>query len=968
MKNIYLLTFLLVTSPIKAQDHYQQKFGDHFNLKGIKSNFLFHNYRYFFVENHLENTSISNNVATISITELNMDGDLVNFQKHNFDTLSSPSFFMFNRFSNAVLQDEKIYVARSSITATNECHVSLYIFDLNGNFIQSKLISTDADLPRKELMLSKYGSNIITIGYYGEHSNYIKRHFIDISNQHQNYYTHNIVVQDSLIEQSPNNYFKYQQNSLSNQKLSMSVVDKDIFKTVYLLNGKNGAILIRCDQLYSHDDTFYFQGYSPGGLKIKDDHIYFTLNGDQDIRFIKMDFNGNTLWDKSIPHIKNRHISHLVAPYPPNKWVVNRSYYDFYNNIESEWLVFDQQGDLVSQHYDDVIQLECQYYDTYMYTTGHSTLNESSICSSGNSNSYPVGSYVIKREKNLNMIKDLTKSNVLNHHYNFYYYHGRGTSEQSFTTGVLIDSTLHNPLNFISGFIFSGKETTTGEYYGHMSGYESRINMGPYGAQNRTEYDKNFKWNNVWLVTKEQVDAHILAYQQGDFSYRMPMSIKYWPGNGNSNYNEPDQVLPYKDLNNDGIYQPDQGEYPIIKGDWTSARVYNISKDWDYCFLENDLKVDVYEINYGFICDQDSSLKHSYFKEYTMINRSNITLDSLYIGEYNDGEIGCSVNDYMGTDVSRGMTYIYNAELVDFSCLGAYGFGENIPAIGFGILKGPKKESNGIDDPISFNSYGSASGFGFNDGIIDNEYLGLETSFYPMNPSSGAIPPITSDPDSPTKLFKQMSVSHEIAQYVTANGENAKHIFFNDSDPMHYSTGGIDPGQPNWNEVTANNQSGDRRVMGCSGPVVFHPGDTIHFVTHETSAIPYANDSLFIGVRLLENYVDDIRLYYENNQTPCGQNFYGYEPFDGVYEYLSIEDESLNIKVYPNPFNEKLVIESDYPIEQIVLYDMSGRILKQIPGEHLKYNQVQWGNLMKGNYILQLKGTEHSNFHKIVKL
>ena len=78
-------------------------------------------------------------------------------------------------------------------------------------------------------------------------------------------------------------------------------------------------------------------------------------------------------------------------------------------------------------------------------------------------------------------------------------------------------------------------------------------------------------WNRVWKVNKTTVDSFVL----GLFGTNIPLSISSWPGNGDANYNQAKKLAPFYDVNNDGIYNPTQGDYPLIQGDQAIYFIYN---------------------------------------------------------------------------------------------------------------------------------------------------------------------------------------------------------------------------------------------------------------------------------------------------------------------------------------------------------------------------------------------------------
>src|SRR5690606_24923425 len=118
-----------------------------------------------------------------------------------------------------------------------------------------------------------------------------------------------------------------------------------------------------------------------------------------------------------------------------------------------------------------------------------------------------------------------------------------------------------------------------------------------------------------------------------------------------------------------------------------------------------------------------SALDQTVFIHYRLINRSDQTLNEVFIGTFANGNIGCPNDDFIGSDVGRNMMFFYNWDDIDESCMGT-GYGATPPAFGVVTLKGPSVDPDGVDDDIDL-SLPSYNGRGFNDGLIDNERHGL---------------------------------------------------------------------------------------------------------------------------------------------------------------------------------------------------------------------------------------------------
>ena len=90
----------------------------------------------------------------------------------------------------------------------------------------------------------------------------------------------------------------------------------------------------------------------------------------------------------------------------------------------------------------------------------------------------------------------------------------------------------------------------------------------------------------------------------------------------------------------------------------------------------------------------------------------------------------------------------------------------------------------------------------------------------------------------------------------------------------------------------------------------------------------------------------------------------------GAYEYYEPLDDQTNDLVlqkinpiYPNPFNNKVVINDD-SVNRIVVYDISGRKLLSI---NELSAELYLGFLKRGTYIFELHKKQSITSYKIVK-
>ena len=76
------------------------------------------------------------------------------------------------------------------------------------------------------------------------------------------------------------------------------------------------------------------------------------------------------------------------------------------------------------------------------------------------------------------------------------------------------------------------------------------------------------------------------------------------------------------------------------------------------------------------------------------------------------------------------------------------------------------------------------------------------------------------------------------------------------------------------------------------------------------------------------------------------------------------EVDNTTIKLYPNPVRDYLTIESEYTIEALVIYDLTGKMVKEIKQIS---NKIDLSELSTGYYLLRVTTSEGEAMHKFVK-
>lgn len=399
--------------------------------------------------------------------------------------------------------------------------------------------------------------------------------------------------------------------------------------------------------------------------------------------------------------------------------------------------------------------------------------------------------------------------------------------------------------------------------------------------------------------------------------------IYEWPAHGDVSLNQDFYLAPFFDRgtgdcpgSGDGIYNPlEQGDYPwyddILGKDCIacgSDRRISLFGDETHWWIFND-KGNIHTESIGdpigmeiraqaFAFATNDEINKMTFYNYEMINRGTYVLSDTYFAQYVDADLGGAFDDYVGCDVSRGLGYAFNGDNFDDDYGGNPGYGANPPAIGVDFFEGPYQDPDGKDNYGPHNdtingvvtpavmSVAAALaddgivykglGIGYNDGIVDNERYGMKRFCYYTN---APIPAPQADPSTAAQFYNYMSGSWRFGDDVifggtgfagssgSVSGLHADYVFPSDSDPLFWSTKGVQTSFP-WAENNTDgnggsNPPGDRRFVQAAGPFTLRQGA----INNITVGIVYARSTegdLFASVRALRRADTKAQALFDN--------------------------------------------------------------------------------------------------------
>lgn len=435
-------------------------------------------------------------------------------------------------------------------------------------------------------------------------------------------------------------------------------------------------------------------------------------------------------------------------------------------------------------------------------------------------------------------------------------------------------------------------------------------------------YDKHF------VITRAEVDA-FLAWRNSENpaeefpNYQIPESILDYPAHGDVAKKQSYYLAPFKDVDGNGDYDPNQGDYPyyditnvlcplnyagdpnyrpaptaedslgivtggilvdqVLKGDQTLWWVFNDKGNAHTETQGAPIGMEIRAQAFAFATNDE--INNMTFYSYEVINRSTFTLTETYFSPWVDTDLGYAWDDYIGCDVNRGLGYCYNGNAVDGSGE-PESYGDQPPAIGVDFFQGPYIDADNRDNPrftgdcsLINSPYEwdpmAINGVNFGNDIVDDERFGMRRFVYHNNTG----PAYSTDPQDAPEYYNflrgiwkdntKMRYGGNAHLSSGAVGPECDFMFPGDSDPCNWGTqgappnGGYNQNGKYWTEEEANNNPGDRRFMQSAGPFTLLPGA----VNYITVGIPWARATSggpWASVELLRVVDDKCQKLFDN--------------------------------------------------------------------------------------------------------
>ena len=438
-------------------------------------------------------------------------------------------------------------------------------------------------------------------------------------------------------------------------------------------------------------------------------------------------------------------------------------------------------------------------------------------------------------------------------------------------------------------------------------------------------------WDQIFEIEKWEIDALKLDYiVDGTLNQPPSQNILGWPATGNPFFESihgfqlPESTIhlaPFWDNNQDGIYNPYHGDYPLVKGDkamWTVHNDTGSEEDIHNNPWRTPIHLEFQTLVYQYSRDQEY-LNNTTFFEFKIIHRGTETLTDTYFSLWANPELGFYQDDHFGIDTTNQLAFIYNADPYDdinYSHYAPEGYGLDIPLAGVKVLK----PFNNQHQALPFSSF---------------TYFHRH-SWHDMGPDISA-------PNTNQEYYNYMTGFWRDGQSFTL-GERGRA----GSTPYPFAFDGtLIEGKP-WRMCNDWMLETNWDFLMNYGPTDFNPGDIFEFA-FATLWIPNQPVPCTDFNSIIEegNAVADYYL------QACQELEEGYKPYRSEPRI-----EPIFFRIRPNPSNQNAIVEVSIPgvrLESVKLYHINGRLIREWNSIQASFLNINTHFLATGTYIVEIQ-------------
>lgn len=441
-------------------------------------------------------------------------------------------------------------------------------------------------------------------------------------------------------------------------------------------------------------------------------------------------------------------------------------------------------------------------------------------------------------------------------------------------------------LSTASGLWMSGYDGT-GQLHVSAQTYRQNGNdfwPGPLNSSDTLTYAEATKWAKIWKVNR--TDIYHFQHLAVKDATTTPAAIWTWPAKGNVNAQGnagaaltiTEDMAPFIDQNSNGVYEPNLGDYPDIKGDQALWWVFSDNGPSHGETNGRPLGIEVHVMAYAY--NRGTMIDNVAYYDYKIQNKSGNNYTNFRVGQFMDVDLGYYADDFIGFDSARGMGYVYNGANTDMV------YGNAIPMAGLIMLQA--RSSTTPSGAGSFMYYNNDMS------LIGNPTADVEYSNYMRSQTRSGVH-ATNDytgPGTPSRGY--------------GPGPDVKFLYT--GTPADITT---------WSECGAGNTPGDRRMVLSSGDMVLNAGDNATLIM--ALAVADADTNQACG--------DSVTLTHILDAGDTAIRVYN-GPLSPLPDAISTIATATYIHAYPNPAHGLLyVTTANSAIDAIAVYNTTGQLV-----------------------------------------
>jgi hypothetical protein len=240
-------------------------------------------------------------------------------------------------------------------------------------------------------------------------------------------------------------------------------------------------------------------------------------------------------------------------------------------------------------------------------------------------------------------------------------------------------STIFASSVWIGGFDDTGNLRMAAERY--LKPDEFDFTVGPLNSIGLPHYSSCEYFDKAWSVFSEDITLHMEDFYE-DFKIDDTIpSIFGWPGRGNKYFarfngfelppGDVQGLADFLDTNGNGLYDPDAGDYPALylfsQYFIPDQMMWMVFNDVDTLNPSGNtpIRAEFQLTAFAFHCQDKPWLNNTIFNKYKIIYRGLSNLNDVFFGLWADYDLGCSADDFMGSDSARNTEFVYNADIID---------------------------------------------------------------------------------------------------------------------------------------------------------------------------------------------------------------------------------------------------------------------------------------------------------------